>query len=99
MAEREVGDHPDRRRSGPTTGRLADLSGLVSHFLSKPDQAGHLALLQALVIGMAAGLASVLFRWTMGAIGTWRDRVSLHPTAWWHWLILPGIGLFGGMVA
>ncbi|HBN07268.1 MAG TPA: H(+)/Cl(-) exchange transporter ClcA [Cyanobacteria bacterium UBA8530] len=67
--------------------------------LGSPEHSGTLALLQALIIGLFAGGVTVLFRWTMGTIGTWRNAVGLHPLAWWQWLILPAIGFVGGAIA
>lgn len=79
--------------------RLADVRTLVAQTLSKPEQASNLALIQALVIGVIAGLTTVLFRVTMGGIGTWRNVVGLHPKVWWQWGVLPLIGLVGGAIA
>lgn len=67
--------------------------------LARPEQASNLALLQALVIGLIAGVTTVLFRWTMGLIGTWRNAVGLDPHHWWEWTILPLIGLTCGAIA
>lgn len=78
---------------------LGALGTRLRHWLTDPTQASDLALLQALAIGGLVGFVTVLFRWTMGAIGTWRNHLGLHPTVWWQWGILPLIGLVGGAIA
>ena len=56
-------------------------------------------LIYALVVGTLAGAVATLFRLWMGGLGTWRNAVGLEPTVWWEWLVLPAIGLTGGLIA
>ncbi len=54
------------------------------------------AFLEACLIGLVSGLAAVLLGQTVDWAGAWRVRVSYH---WPAYLVLPGIGLVGGMLA
>ncbi|HEY9723684.1 MAG TPA: chloride channel protein [Oscillatoriaceae cyanobacterium] len=88
----------------PLRTAISTLARRFEDELKSPEQSGNLALLQALIIGLLAGLGTVAFRYTMGAIGTWRNRIGLvHPgmahVAWWQWLILPAIGFATGAIA
>lgn len=66
--------------------------------LKSPEQSGNLALLQALIIGLLAGLGTVAFRDVMGAIGTWRNHIGYMHDVWWQWGTLPLIGFVSGAI-
>ncbi|MBW4516891.1 MAG: chloride channel protein [Timaviella obliquedivisa GSE-PSE-MK23-08B] len=53
-----------------------------------------LAIFEACVIGLVSGLAAVLLKHGIGAVGAWRVQTSYLAPAW---LVLPGIGLMGGL--
>jgi len=54
------------------------------------------AIFEACVIGVVSGLAAVLLKQGIGWLGTWRVYWSYqHPS----WLVLPAIGLVGGVLA
>jgi CIC family chloride channel protein len=55
-----------------------------------------LAVFEACLIGLVSGLAAVFLKQCVGALGGWRLSVATHYPAW---IILPAIGLFGGLVA
>jgi CIC family chloride channel protein len=54
------------------------------------------AILEACLIGLVAALAAVLLKQGVGALGGWRVHATeLLPA----WLVLPGVGLAGGLLA
>ncbi|HEY9831603.1 MAG TPA: hypothetical protein V6D26_13565 [Stenomitos sp.] len=54
------------------------------------------AILKACLIGLVAALAVVFLKQGVGWIGTWRVHTAhLLPA----WLVLPGIGLAGGLLS
>lgn len=55
-----------------------------------------LAIFEACVIGLVSGLAAVLLKHGIGAVGAWRVQMSYLAPAW---LVLPAIGLMGGLGA
>lgn len=61
--------------------------------LLPPNQ---LAILEACLIGLVSGLASVLLKQGVGWMGNWRLSTAHHAPAW---AVLPAIGLFGGLLA
>jgi chloride channel protein, CIC family len=54
------------------------------------------AIFEASVIGVVSGLAAVLLKQGIGWLGGWRVQLSYEYPAW---LILPTIGLIGGLVS
>lgn len=61
--------------------------------LLRPKQ---VAIYEACLIGLVSGLAAVFLKQTVGWVGDWRIQTShiLPP-----WLVLPAIGLSGGLLA
>jgi chloride channel protein, CIC family len=55
-----------------------------------------LAIFEACVIGLVSGLAAVLLKQGIGAVGTWRVQMSYHFPVW---LVLPLVGLIGGWLS
>jgi chloride channel protein, CIC family len=55
-----------------------------------------LAIFEACVIGLVSGLAAVLLKHGIGAVGAWRVQMSYLAPAW---LVLPEIGLVGGLLS
>ncbi|MEA5502566.1 chloride channel protein [Halotia wernerae UHCC 0503] len=55
-----------------------------------------LAFFQACLIGLVSGLAAVLLGQAVDWAGAWRVHISYH---WPAYLVLPGIGLIGGILA
>jgi chloride channel protein, CIC family len=55
-----------------------------------------LAIFEACVIGLVSGLAAVLLKHGIGAVGAWRVQMSYLAPAW---LVLPLIGLVGGLLS
>ncbi|WP_218079309.1 chloride channel protein [Anthocerotibacter panamensis] len=55
-----------------------------------------LAIVQACLIGLVSGLAAVLLSRGVGWLGTWRVQASYLG---FPWLVLPGLGLLGGLMA
>ncbi|MDX2097667.1 MAG: chloride channel protein [Leptolyngbyaceae cyanobacterium bins.59] len=55
----------------------------------------HLAIYESCLIGLVAGLAGVLLKQGTGWLGGWRIYISHALPAW---LILPAVGLVGGML-
>jgi chloride channel protein, CIC family len=55
-----------------------------------------LAVFEACLIGLVSGLAAVFLKQCVGALGGWRLSVANNYPAW---IILPAIGLFGGLIA
>lgn len=55
-----------------------------------------LAIFEACVIGLVSGLAAVLLKHGIGAVGAWRVQMSYLAPAW---LVLPAIGLVGGLLS
>ncbi len=55
-----------------------------------------LAIFEACVIGLVSGLAAVLLKHGIGAVGAWRVQMSYLAPAW---LVLPAIGLGGGLLS
>lgn len=60
------------------------------------DWQKRLAIFEACVIGLVSGLAAVLLKQGICAVGAWRVQVSYVAPAW---LALPGIGLVGGLLS
>ncbi len=61
--------------------------------LLPPNQ---LAIFEACLIGLVSGLAGVLLKQGVRWIGSWRLSTANHAPAW---IVLPAIGLFGGLLA
>jgi len=59
-------------------------------------QPKRLAILEACLIGLVAGLAAVLLKQGIGWLGTWRVQTAQLLPAW---VVLPTIGLGGGLLA
>jgi len=59
-------------------------------------QPKRLAILEACLIGLVAGLAAVLLKQGIGWLGTWRVQTAQLLPAW---VVLPTIGLSGGLLA
>lgn len=55
-----------------------------------------LAIFEACVIGLVSGLAAVLLKQGVGALGGWRVQASLLMPVWF---LLPAVGLGGGALA
>jgi len=55
-----------------------------------------LAIFEACLIGLVSGLAAFLLEQGVTWLGGWRVQASHHLPAW---LVLPGIGLVGGLLA
>lgn len=72
-------------------GRLA-----LSLRLRQLLQPKRLAVLEACLIGLVAGLAAVLLKQGIGWLGTWRVQTAQLLPAW---VVLPAIGLGGGLLA
>lgn len=53
-----------------------------------------LAIFEACVIGLVSGLAAVLLKQGIGWLGAFRVQMSFEYPVW---LVLPGMGLFGGL--
>jgi len=56
----------------------------------------HLAIFEACLIGLISGLAAVLLEQGVSWLGGWRVHVTDHLPAW---LVLPVIGLVGGLIS
>lgn len=54
------------------------------------------AMIEAVMIGLVAALASVMLKETVGWFGGWRIAAAHH---WSPWLVLPLIGIVGGGMA
>ncbi len=55
-----------------------------------------LAIFEACLIGLVAGLAAVILKWGIGLVGGWRVNLANDMPAWF---VLPVIGLIGGFLS
>lgn len=69
------------------------VAGLASARILQPKR---LAIVEACLIGLIAGLAAVLLKQGGGTLGSWRIYASYHG---FTWLCLPAVGLVGGFLA
>ncbi|WP_199248366.1 chloride channel protein [[Phormidium] sp. ETS-05] len=69
------------------------VSGLANARTLQPKR---LAIVEACLIGLIAGLAAVLLKQGGGTLGTWRIYGAQHGLTW---LWLPAVGLVGGFLA
>ena len=58
-------------------------------------QPKRLAIFEACLIGLVAGLAGVLLKLGVGWLGSWRVATSAVIPAW---ILLPSVGLLGGLL-
>lgn len=74
--------------------RIGQIFGTrLSHQLLRPKR---LAILEACLIGLVSGLAAVILGQGVGWLGGWRQHATqLFPV----YIVLPGIGLGGGLLA
>lgn len=71
---------------------LQDPTRAIASQLLRPKR---LAIFEACLIGLIAGLAGVLLKIGVGWLGTWRVAASLDIPAY---LLLPTVGLIGGLI-
>ena len=69
---------------------------LTKHILSFLNEKEHLAIFQACVIGLSAGLAAGIVKFGIDWLGTLRVNDSYALPAY---IVLPGFGLLGGLIA
>ncbi|GAB4302258.1 MAG: chloride channel protein [Oscillatoriaceae cyanobacterium] len=69
------------------------VSGLANARILQPKR---LAIVEACLIGLIAGLAAVLLKQGGGTLGTWRIYAAQYGVTW---LCLPAVGLVGGFLA